>query len=134
MKSILALGILLAAPLATSPPTDAERARWTMSDMRTLATAIEAYAIDHESYPVGTSLAAIVGTIEPIYVSKAPTRDAWGHDYLYTCKDGQSYTIVSTGADGIAEPASWSRPAKLDAFTEDAVLTTGRMDRTWPYR
>ncbi|HEX4823729.1 MAG TPA: type II secretion system protein GspG [Candidatus Polarisedimenticolaceae bacterium] len=134
MKAALILGLLLAAVPQPSIPTDAERARWTMDDMRTLATAIEAYAVDHKTYPVGSSLAAIVATIEPIYVSKAPTRDAWGHDFLYTCKDGQAYTIVSTGADGVADPASWSRPAKLDAFTEDAVLTSGKMDRSWAYR
>src|SRR5262249_43971771 len=103
MKLALAFGLLLAVPQTQpSQPTYAQRARWPMSDMRSLATAIEAYAIDHKAYPVGSSLAAILGTIEPIYISKAPTRDAWGHDFLYTCKDGQAYSIVSTGADGVA--------------------------------
>ena len=102
MKKRTAIGIasMLTAVLAhadtraPSPPTDAERARWTMSDMRSLATALEAYAKDRDSYPSGASFSVVVASIQPNYIRKAPTRDAWGHDFHYTAgPDGQSEEV-----------------------------------------
>ena len=40
-------------------PSDAERARWTMSDFRTVATAAAAYKVDHDAYPVAGSMAEL---------------------------------------------------------------------------
>jgi hypothetical protein len=136
----LGLAILLATTVPALaepvlPPTDAEKARWTMSDMRTLATAIEAYAIDHKTYPAGTTLSAVLAKLEPIYIRKAPSRDAWGHDFLYQCgQDGVSYMLVSVGSDGLADPATWASAGPLTEFDQDAVFSTGQFVRPWPFR
>ncbi len=51
------------------------RQKRTMADIRTIGTAIEAYAVDHASYPsvtVGVVGAGFSTLIEPTYVKRAP--------------------------------------------------------------
>ena len=130
--------LFLALPALTQqaqpPATDADRARWTMSDMRSLATAVEAFAVDHNEYPKGTTLDAIAAAIEPVYIRKAPRRDAWGYPYLYECKDGRSYTIVSVGADGTRDQGSSAPTAAANSYAADAVFADGQFVRSWAYR
>jgi hypothetical protein len=124
-----------ASAAAQYVPSDAERARWTMSDMRSLATAVEAYAVDHKAYPIAATFEAVIPLVQPNYMSKAPATDAWGHAYVYLpAPDGQSYRLVSSGADGTADPGSWSVTGVLSSFNEDAVLDSGSIVRSWPYR
>jgi hypothetical protein len=117
-------------------PTDAERARWTMSDLTSLATAVEAYAIDHHhTYPTAAAMADLVALIQPIYIRTAPASDAWGHAFVYVpTPDGHSYKLVSAGADGKTDPTSWGTGGPLSSFDEDAVLDSGSMTRPWPFR
>jgi len=51
MKSILFFILTMAVYM----PTDAERARWTMFDMRSWKTAFDAYKMDHGAYPNATT-------------------------------------------------------------------------------
>jgi hypothetical protein len=72
-----------------------------MADIRTIATASEAYATDENHYPKATTMEELRKLLEPIYVRTLPLKDAWGHDYVYRVSpDGQHYRIVSGGADG----------------------------------
>jgi hypothetical protein len=115
-------------------PTDAERARWTMSDMRSLATAIEAYAIDHKAYPSAATMDAMIPLIQPIYMRKAHATDAWGRAYVYVPgADGTSYRLVSAGADGKTDPGSWGTAGPLSNFNDDAVFDSGSFTRPWPF-
>jgi hypothetical protein len=116
-------------------PTDAERARWTMSDMRSLATAIEAYAGGHQGYPPSATFAEVVVLVQPNYMKKAPAHDAWGHAFVYVVgPDRQSYRLVSAGSDGKTDPSSWGTAGVLSSFEEDAVLDSGSVVRPWPFR
>ena len=81
--------------------------RRTMSDMRALATAIEAYQTDQqdETYPQAADLAGLKTQLKGISISqKFPEKDMWGHAYEYVVStDRRHYRIVSAGADGIFE-------------------------------
>lgn len=81
--------------------------RQTMKDMRSLATAIEAYATDQddETYPAPADLAGLKTQLAGITMSeKFPEKDMWGHPYEYVVSpDRHHYRIVSAGADGIFE-------------------------------
>jgi hypothetical protein len=81
--------------------------RRTMSDVRALATAIEAYQTDQqdETYPQATDLAGLKTQLKGISISrKFPEKDMWGHAYEYVVSpDHHHYRIVSAGADGIFE-------------------------------
>ena len=126
---------LTASPTALYVPSDAERARWTMSDMRSLATAVEAYAVDHKAYPSTATFEAVIALIQPSYMRKAPATDAWGHAYVYVpSQDGRSYRLVSAGSDGTTDPGTWSEAGALSSFDEDCVFDSGLVVRPWPFR
>jgi len=75
--------------------------RRTMSHIRTVATALEAYMLDHEDrYPDG-DYASLKERLAPTYLSTFPEKDIWGHAYAYVVSpDGSSYRLVSSGSDG----------------------------------
>ena len=47
----------------------------TMSDIRTIATAVEAFATDENKYPQASELKK---ALEPTYVKELPVKDGWG--------------------------------------------------------
>jgi type II secretion system protein G len=86
----------------------------TMSDMRALATAVEAYAVDNNNYPAAACNAGLFtgGTdqvlatnsftnLTPTYIAQPPKTDGWGR-FMYYALSGTSseYRISSTGRDG----------------------------------
>jgi len=73
------------------------RQKRTMSDMRSIATAIEAYAVDHGWYPIG-DLGVVKAIVDGQYVKSIPALDGWVQDFHVTSVTGQ-YTILSTGRD-----------------------------------
>jgi hypothetical protein len=137
MKAIL-LATLLVAPaaLAADPyiPTDAERARWTMHDMKSWMIVFEAYKSDHKEYPHVSSVEDARAAGEPMYIRHAPMTDAWGHPYRIE-SNGQSFRIVSAGADGIFQ-TDLSEKGTLKSFNDDAVATNeGKwLVRQWEFR
>jgi type II secretion system protein G len=85
----------------------------TMSDMRALATAVEAYAVDNNNYPAaacpggtytatGTALTTASFTnLSPTYIADPPRKDGWQRFLLYSLSsDSQQYNIRSLGRDG----------------------------------
>jgi type II secretion system protein G len=89
----------------------------TMADMRTLATAVEAYAVDNNQYPAAscatglftdtTGAKVLTDTsftnLTPTYIALAPKRDGWQTAYLYGLSSpGDQYNIRSYGRDGPA--------------------------------
>jgi hypothetical protein len=76
--------------------------RRTMSDIRSLSTALEAYALDHdEVYPTG-DYASLKSALAPDYLTEFPDKDIWGHPYAYVASaDRKHYRLVSAGADSI---------------------------------
>ncbi len=84
----------------------------SMADMRSLATAIEAYAVDNNTYPQANAcLAGIYTTttvtlatdsfsrLSPTYIAQPPRTDGWSRFYTYG-SDGNNYVIASGGRDG----------------------------------
>jgi general secretion pathway protein G len=84
----------------------------TMSDMRALATAIEAYMVDTGSYPaaacspgVYTSASVTLGTnsftnLTPTYIATPPRFDGWGQFLQYGSNPpNDAYVIGSGGRD-----------------------------------
>src|ERR1700757_3053731 len=67
----------------------------TMSDMRALATAVEAYAVDNNLYPTAACASGLVSTgdtqigtqsfqlLTPTYIATPPRVDGWGRLYFY---------------------------------------------------
>jgi hypothetical protein len=96
----------------------------TLLDMRMVQTAIEAYAIDHGSYPAARSMEELRAAIQPTYIRTTPITDAWGNELRYILSsDSKSYRLVSAGSDRAFDEKSWSVPGLLDSSREDAVFS-----------
>ncbi|HEX6086782.1 MAG TPA: DUF2059 domain-containing protein, partial [Thermoanaerobaculia bacterium] len=78
---------------------EAARYPWkqVMSDLRSLAIAVEARATDTNEYPA-VAFEELEALIAPTYIREVPKSDFWGTPYLYV-GDGQHYRFVSAGAD-----------------------------------
>ena len=88
----------------------------TMSDMRALATAVEAYAVDNNKYPAAACAAGVFSTggveatldsssfsaLSPTYIAQPPKSDGWGRFYKYGHDAAfNHYRIQSGGRDGV---------------------------------
>ena len=116
----------------------------TMADMRSIATAWEAYATDNNSYnAAGQSTtstldwsafqsftyASLSSLISPTYIRNTPQNDGWNRGYEYaidtsTAGRAQEYAIRSLGKDGVAEGTSYT-PGPTNVFECDIVYSMG---------
>jgi general secretion pathway protein G len=117
----------------------------TMADMRSFATAIEAYAVDNNSYPAGscaTGAFTTAGTamsdtslsiLVPTYIAQPPRIDGWGRAMFYNVRGpaGQfdSYNLVSYGRDGSADTSIVC--GTTTNFNNDIVYSDGSFLQ-WP--
>lgn len=137
-KTLLTITIFAASTLSAGEsyvPSSAERARWTMQDMNSWRIVLSAYKQDNGRYPAAATLEELRSAVEPIYIKHAPMRDAWGNAYRYE-GTAESYRVISSGADGKFDPATWSTSGKLDDFNADAVASSeGRwLARHWTFQ
>ena len=134
MKTRLILAALVAATTISAraaDTTDAEKAAATMTAMRSIATAVEAYATDHNAYPAGNKIEDATTVAEPIYIRTMPQKDAWGTTFRYW-SDGSKYRIVSCGSDATCDETSWVNVSTDPLpYSEDAVYQSGSFLRFW---
>jgi hypothetical protein len=72
----------------------------TMSDLRSMATAAEAYATDENHYPKAGSIRDVGAILSPTYIRRMPEKDGWGNEYEYfVSSDLARYRFVSGGSD-----------------------------------
>jgi len=106
------------------------RAKRTMTDLRTVGTAIEMYRIDHERLPPPSDsmveVSALSSALVPAYIKSLPTEDAWKHPLMYW-SDGKHYRLISQGRDGAAA-RDWSATVEgtaTDPAADDIVYVDG---------
>jgi general secretion pathway protein G len=115
----------------------------TMSDMRALATAVEAYAVDNNLYPLAAASCASglvttgdvqIGTqsfqaLTPTYIATPPRVDGWGRLYFYAnANSGSGYLIRSAGRDG---GTSGLTCGTTTDFNDDIAYSNGTFIQ-WP--
>jgi hypothetical protein len=97
--------------------------RRTISDIRSVGTALGAYAIDNDRFPAG-DYASLKDALVPAYLAKLPEKDMWDHGYAYAVSpDGANYRIVSAGADTNFE---WDSRTVVPAKEGQTVVTRYR--------
>ena len=99
----------------------------TMADMRSIATAIESYAIDNTGYPVASSLSTLAASIEPSYIKVLPAADGWGRAYTIDSTPVQ-YTVWSGGSDG----GSLNYFGGPTSSIRDSIVFSGGVFMQWP--
>jgi len=107
------------------------RQKRTMADMRTIATAVESYAVDNNFYPPNVSAAAqMQGFLEPTYLKRLPTTDGWSEGFTFnTDVNGQHYTLISYGRDH-TEDGTY-QGGKTSEFDSDIYYQDGVFTQ-WP--
>lgn len=98
----------------------------TMADIRSVATAVEAFAVDNNRYPDSASAVSVITTdVEPRYIKKLPTVDAWTVEFDYESSPtgtAQAYTLQSYGKDG-TEESGYAGPTTN--FNNDIIFSQG---------
>jgi hypothetical protein len=94
------------------------------ADIRSIATAAEAYAIDHDRYPLATDLDSLRPELQPVYIRELPMTDPWGRPYRWL-SDGVSYRVVSGGADGSVAPGVMNLGAAAPGAADDIIFENG---------
>ena len=103
----------------------------TMGDLRSLATSVGMYQQDYAKFPIQNSLGSITN-IEDIliaYMGGYNSRDGWQRDFMYRSTDGDDYTLVSYGLNGIAD-TPWTM-GPINYFDDDLVIFGGSFVQ-WP--
>ncbi len=121
------------------------RQKKSMADMRSLATAIESYAVDYNTYPTATCDAGLYTgdtavaltkdsftNLQPSYIAKAPLQDGWGHFYAYATPSAtqDQYRLECFGRDGAAGPGSVTCGTTHN-FNDDILYANGTFIQ-WP--
>src|SRR5262245_43407657 len=104
---------------------DRGKQKRTMADMRSIGTAVEAYAVDNNIYPTAANMTAAVPFLEPVYIKKLPLSDGWNNalNYVPGTTPGAGYSVVSFakgGADGA------DTGGKTQNFSDDIVFCDGQ--------
>jgi general secretion pathway protein G len=109
----------------------------SMADIRSISTALEAYATDRNLYPAAAgyslpsglalptlTLGTKAGDISPTYIRVTPLVDGWNSWYLYGPSATRSdYAVRSTGADGVPQGTPTFGPTT--DFNADIILVDG---------
>ncbi|MEO6327039.1 MAG: prepilin-type N-terminal cleavage/methylation domain-containing protein [Thermoanaerobaculia bacterium] len=130
------IGIIVAISIANFLlAIEKARQRRTMSDMRSISTAIEIYQSDWNAYPpsaafalpTGLSLPTVaIGTkltpvISPTYLTRVPLVDGWNSWFVYSTDiSNTDYCLGSNGQGGAPEAAPAFGPTT--AFTADILM------------
>jgi type II secretion system protein G len=109
----------------------------TMSDMRTMATAIEAYAVDNNVYPDGVCTTASytitdttltdtsLSLLSPTYIANPVRKDGWDNYFQYGApNDGQQYVLLSRGRDKMYDTGGPTCVTTTN-FNSDIVYSNG---------
>lgn len=106
----------------------------TMSDIRSIGTAVESYQIDYGHPPHQDSFGDIAGTIqgllEPTYIKILATEDSWNTGIKYISPtDDNSYSIRSCGKDRINDGNT--TPGTTTKYNNDILYSNGQFT-IWP--
>ena len=142
--AIIGIIVAIAIPNLLNAIQRAKQRR-TMGDMRTSATAIEAYAVDLNRYPpsaaytlpsgitsFGTHTMGVLSTyLSPTYIKAVPLSDGWNSWFLYeVATDGSAYGLASWAKNG-TNNGSNSPVGPTTDFNQDIVYANGSFLQ-WP--
>jgi general secretion pathway protein G len=141
--AIIGIIVAIAIPNLLNAIQRAKQRR-SMGDIRTSATAIEAYAVDMNRYPpsagsydlpVGLTTATTVGAnlykyVSPTYVKAIPLADGWNSWFLYAIDSvGTVYSLRSGAKDGTVTTTQPVGPTT--DFNSDIIYANGSFLQ-WP--
>ena len=143
--AIIGIIVAIAIPNLLNAIQRAKQRR-SMGDIRTTATAVEAYAVDMNRYPPaaanytlpteltgigGTTLGNMANYISPTYVKQVPLADGWNSWFVYnTDSNGTVYVLAAAAKDGEVTAGATLAGPTTD-FNSDIVYANGSFLQ-WP--
>jgi type II secretion system protein G len=141
--AIIGIIVAIAIPNLLNAIQRAKQRR-TMGDMRTTATAIEAYAVDMNRYPpaaaytlpagitsFSTTMSTMANYVSPTYVKAVPLSDGWNSWFMYAIDSvGSAYAMASYAKNGTLDGATAPVGPTTD-FNQDIVYSNGSFLQ-WP--
>lgn len=128
---VVAIIGILAAVAVANLVSAVQRGRQsrTMADIRSFATAVQAYQSDYLMLPRLNGNASLLRAyLEPTYLKTLPVNDGWNQPLKYI-SDGLSYSVISYGADQEAD--SSYAAGRTSHFRQDIVFRNGQFYQ-WP--
>ena len=113
----------------------------TLGDIRTVATAVEAYHADHGCYPSVDSIEELADILEGQYIKSLPKRDGNNNPIRYQSfrrnpdsPGSDAFCVASPGWDGLWEHWDLRHYSKMKTSNCDAdvVLCSGFYLVRWP--
>lgn len=138
--ALILIGAFVLLVIVPNVRTANERGKMkrTMTDMRTIAVATEAYAGDNNAYPRVQNIDELAKLLVPVYMKDLPRKDGWNGTYLYEaadCESGrcQSYYVASGGRNSKMErlpPSAYGTTVEwTEGFDADLVYHMGEFIR-----
>jgi len=138
--AIIGIIVAIAIPNLLNAIQRAKQKR-TMADMRSIGTALEAYAVDYNRYPAAagayslpSGFTTIPGTtigstataaLSPTYIRTMPMKDGWASYFVYgTANNSLDYVLASNGKDGTKDTSQVLGPTTN--FDNDIIFADGQ--------
>jgi general secretion pathway protein G len=102
---------------------DKGKQKRTMADMRSIGTAVEAYAVDNGRYPVASDASTLALALSSNFVKVIPEIDGWNHSYVVDSAR-TAYTFFSSGKDGA--PSGCVIGTQTTQFNQDICFSHGQ--------
>lgn len=141
--AIIGIIVAIAIPNLLNAIQRAKQRR-SMGDIRTTATAIEAYAVDLNRYPpaagytlpseaaLTATLGQIANYVSPTYIKQVPLSDGWNSWFLSSVDGtGSIYALGSAGRDGTFALTSGTLSGPTTDFNSDIIYVNGSFVQ-WP--
>jgi len=106
---------------------DRGKQKRTMADLRTVAVAIESYAIEHDVYPTAADIETLGELLVPDHAPQMQAADAWTRSFVVE-SNPSGYRIYSLGKDGIPDGCPGG---STQAFNADICFADGEFTQ-WP--
>ncbi len=138
--AIIGIIVAIAIPNLLNAIQRAKQKR-TMADIRSIGTALEAYAVDYNRYPAAAgayawpsgitavpsaTIGSVVGQLSPTYIRTLPMKDGWSSYFKYTSTSSThlDYVLASTGKDGTIDTTPILGPTT--DFNNDIIFADGQ--------
>ena len=139
--AIIGIIVAIAIPNLLNAIQRAKQKR-TMADMRSIGTALEAYAVDYNRYPAAAGAYSLPTTIStlpsttigssataalsPTYIRTMPMKDGWNSYFVYGTGSSNNldYALASWGKDGAKDTSQVLGPTT--SFDNDIIFADGQ--------
>lgn len=128
---VVIIGVIAAIAIPTLlNAIDRGKQKRTMVELRSIGSAVEAYCVDFNLFPITTDLGVLAANLERDYITTVMRYDSWGNAILFE-GSGLRYTVGSTGKNGGGSLTLLGTGGETGDFDDDIIYSNGLFVQ-WP--